>query len=202
MQTHNLMPQHIRPSLQPTRNRHRPRIITRNQIVRPPSPRRRTAFQADLVDFSEFEGGFVGGGAVVVGAGGEVVEDGAFVAGGPGVPEELHGLAGGDGDVGFSWSAGFVADYVGGLVAVGGDLGGFVSGLVGWFGGDGWIDGWIEGFEMETYEAGVKGCGAPACDCGRVRLVVVVEVPARVEFAAGLDEVDEAVGRGFGDELD
>lgn len=33
-------------------------------------------------------------------------------------------------------------------------------------------------------------------------MVVVVEVPAWVEFAAGLDEVDEAVGRGFGDELD
>jgi hypothetical protein len=54
----------------------------------------------------------------------------------------------------------------------------------------------------ETYEAGVKGCGAPACDCGRVGLVVVVEVPAWVELAAGLDEVDETVGRGFGDELD
>ena len=45
------------------------------------------------------------------------------MAGGPGVPEELHGLAGDDGDVGFAWFAGFVADYVGGLVAVGGDLG-------------------------------------------------------------------------------
>lgn len=33
-------------------------------------------------------------------------------------------------------------------------------------------------------------------------MVVVVEVPAWVEFAAGLDEVDEAVGRGFGDQLD
>lgn len=53
-----------------------------------------------------------------------------------------------------------------------------------------------------TYEAGVKGCGAPACDWGRIGLVVVVEVPARVELAASLDEVDEAVGRGFGDELD
>jgi hypothetical protein len=52
------------------------------------------------------------------------------VAGGPGVPEELHGLAGDDGDVGFAGGAGFVADYVGGLVAVGGDLGGFV--LVDW----------------------------------------------------------------------
>lgn len=122
MQRHNLMPQNIRPGLQRTRNRHRPRIITRHKIVRSPSTRRRTALEAELVDFAELEGGFVGCGAVVVGAGGEVVEDGAFVAWRPGVPEELHGLAGDNGDVGFTRFAGFVADYVGGLVAVGGDL--------------------------------------------------------------------------------
>lgn len=98
-----------------------------------------------MVDFGEFEGGFVDGRAVVVGAGGEVVEDGTFVAGGPGVPEELHGLAGDDGDVGFAWGAGFVADYVGGLVAVGGDL---WLALVGWLirlREDRWIDGLMEG---------------------------------------------------------
>jgi hypothetical protein len=33
-------------------------------------------------------------------------------------------------------------------------------------------------------------------------LVVVVEVPAWVEFTASLDEVDETVGTGFGHELD
>ena len=38
-----------------------------------------------------------------------------------------------------------------------------------------------------TYEAGVKGRGAPSCDGGRVGLVVVVEIPAWVELAAGLD---------------
>jgi hypothetical protein len=53
-----------------------------------------------------------------------------------------------------------------------------------------------------TYEAGVKGCGTPSCDWGRVGLVIVVEVPAWVELAAGLNEVDETVGRGFGDKLD
>jgi hypothetical protein len=57
-------------------------------------------------------------------------------------------------------------------------------------------------YGLRTYESGVKGCGAPSCNGGRVGLVVVVEVPARVELAAGFDEVDEAVGRGFGDELD
>lgn len=53
-----------------------------------------------------------------------------------------------------------------------------------------------------TYEAGVKSRGAPACDCGRVGLVVVVEVPAWVELAASLDEVDEAVGGSLREELD
>lgn len=122
MQRNNLMPQHISPRLQTRRNRHRPRIVRGNQIVRSPSPRRGSALEADLVDFGEFERGFVGGGAVVVGAGGQVVEDGALVAGRPGVPEELHGLAGDDGDVRFAGLARFVADDVGGLVAVGGDL--------------------------------------------------------------------------------
>jgi hypothetical protein len=55
---------------------------------------------------------------------------------------------------------------------------------------------------MATYEAGVKGCGAPSCDGGRVGLVVVVEVPAWVELATGLDEVDETVGRSLRDDLD
>ena len=44
------------------------------------------------------------------------------MAGRPSVPEELHGLAGDDGDVRFAGLAGFVADDVAGLVAVGGDL--------------------------------------------------------------------------------
>ena len=64
---------------------------------------------------------------------------------------------------------------------------------------DGFMGEWVLG--MRTYEAGVKGCGAPSCNCGRVGLIVVVEVPAWIELAAGLDEVDEAVGRGFGNEL-
>lgn len=54
----------------------------------------------------------------------------------------------------------------------------------------------------ETYEAGVKSSSAPPSNGGRVGLVVVVEIPAWVEFATGLDEVDEAVGGGLGDELD
>ena len=44
------------------------------------------------------------------------------MAGRPGVPEELDGLAGDDGDVRFAGFAGFVADDVGGGVGVGGDL--------------------------------------------------------------------------------
>ena len=52
-----------------------------------------------------------------------------------------------------------------------------------------------------TYEAGVKGRGAPSCDGGRVGLVVVVEIPAWVELAAGLDKVDESVGRSLRDKL-
>jgi len=140
------MPQHIRASFQRARNRHRPRIVISHQIIRPPSAWRGPGFEAELVDFGEFEVCFGGRGAVVGGAGGEVVEDGAFVAGGPGVPEELHGLAGDDGDVGFAWRAGFVADYVGGLVAVGGDLGGFGSvGLIGlgWGRKEGSMDRWV-----------------------------------------------------------
>jgi hypothetical protein len=119
------MPQHIRARFQRARNRDGPRVVVGYQIVCAPSPRRGSALQAELVDFGEFQSGFVDCGAVVVGAGGEVVDYGAFVAGGPGVPEELHGLPRDDGDVGFAGGAGFVADYVGGLVAVGGDLGGF-----------------------------------------------------------------------------
>lgn len=66
------------------------------------------------------------------------------------------------------------------------------------------MDGSMDGSnkELGTYEAGVEGCGAPPCDCGRIGLVVVVEVPAWVEFAPGLDEVDEAVGRSLRNELD
>lgn len=187
------MPQHISTRLQRARDRHRPRIVRRDEIVCPPVSRRRSTLEADLVNFGEFERGFVDGGAVVVGARGQVVEDGALMAGRPGVPEELHGLAGDDGDVRFAGCAGFVADDVAGLIAVGGDLGVWV--LVGWL-----VRG--VGVVMGTYEAGVKGCGAPACDGRRVGLVIVVEVPAWVELAASFDEVDEAVGRGFGDELD
>lgn len=124
------MPQHVRASFQRRRNRHRPRVVRRDEIVRAPVARRGPTLEADLVDFREFERGLVDGGAVVVGAGSQVVEDGALVAWRPGVPEELHGLAGDDGDVRFAWLSGFVADDVAGLIAVGGDLGGF--GLVGW----------------------------------------------------------------------
>ena len=61
--------------------------------------------------------------------------------------------------------------------------------------GDRWLG-------LGTYKAGVKGRGAPACDCGRVGLVVVIEVPAWVELAAGLDQVDEAVGGCSREQLD
>ena len=116
------MPKHIRASLQRTGNRHDPRVVVSDEIVGAPGSWCRTTLEAELVDFGEFEGCFVDGAAVVVGACGEVVEYGAFVAWGPGVPEELHGLARDHGDVGFAGFAGFVADYVGGLVAVGGNL--------------------------------------------------------------------------------
>jgi hypothetical protein len=122
MQRNNLMPQHIRARLQRSRDSDRPRIVVGYKIIDRPVPRCRAIVQTDLVDFGEFERGFVDGGAVVVGAGGQVVEDGAAVAGRPGVPEELDGLAGDDGDVRFAGFAGFVADDVGGGVGVGGDL--------------------------------------------------------------------------------
>lgn len=79
-----------------------------------------------MVDFTKFETGLVDLRAVVVGTWGQVVEDRTFVTWRPGVPEELHGLPGDDGDVGFAGCAGLVADYVCGLVAVGGDLGGML----------------------------------------------------------------------------
>ena len=123
MQRHDLMPQHISTGLERRWNRHSPRVIVGNEIVCTPGARSRTALQADLVDFGELEPRLVNSRAVVVGAWGQVVEHGAFVAGWPGVPEELHGLAGDDGDVGLAWFARLVADYVGALVAVGGDLG-------------------------------------------------------------------------------
>jgi hypothetical protein len=155
--------------------------------------------QPNLVDFGEFESRLVDGRAVVVGAGGEVVDHGAAVARRPGVPEELDGLAGDDGDVGFSWFAGFVADDVGGLVGVGGDLVVVLVSLksmlcyttIS-------LVRWLE----KTYEARVKSRRRPTSYCRRVCLVVVVEVPARVELAAGLDQVDEAVGRSPRDQLD
>lgn len=122
MQRNNLVPQHIRARLERSRDRHGPRIVVGHQVIDRPVPRRGPVVQADLVDFGEFEGRLVDGRAVVVGAGGQVVEDGAAVAGRPGVPEELDGLAGDDGDVRFAGFAGFVADDVGGGVGVGGDL--------------------------------------------------------------------------------
>lgn len=117
------MPENIRPRFERRRDRDGPRIIIVHQIVHGPVPRRRPVVQAHLVDFGEFQPRLVDGRAIVVGASGEVVDHGAAVARRPGVPEELDGLACGDGDVGLAWFAGFVADYVGGLVAVGGDLG-------------------------------------------------------------------------------
>lgn len=71
-----------------------------------------------MVEFSEFESGLVDGGAVVIGAGGDVVDYGTLVAGWPGVPVQLDGLPGDDGNVGLAWLSGFVADDVGALVAV------------------------------------------------------------------------------------
>jgi hypothetical protein len=123
MQRNNLMPENIRSRFERRRNRDGPRVIVVHQVIYSPVARRRPVVQSHLVDFGEFQRRFVDGRAIVVGAGGEVVDHGTAVAGRPGVPEELDGLAGGDGDVGFAWFAGFVADYVGGLVAVGGDLG-------------------------------------------------------------------------------
>ena len=117
------MPQHISTGFERRWNRHSPRVIVGNEIVCTPGARSRTALQADLVDFGELEPRLINSRAVVVGAWGQIVEYGAFVAGRPGVPEELHGLAGDDGDVGLAWFARLVADYLGALVAVGGDLG-------------------------------------------------------------------------------
>ena len=54
MQRNNLMPQHISARFQTARNRHRPRVVTRDQIVRSPSARGGAALEADLVDFGEF----------------------------------------------------------------------------------------------------------------------------------------------------
>jgi hypothetical protein len=122
MQRHNLMPQHISTSLETRRNRHSPRVVVGDKVIRSPGARRRTALQADLIDFGEFERDLVDGRAVVVRAGGEVVENGALMSRRPGVPKELHGLAGDDGNVGFAGFARFVADYVAGLVAIGRDL--------------------------------------------------------------------------------
>jgi hypothetical protein len=110
----------------------------------------------------------------------------------PGVPEELHGLAGDDGDVGFARLAGLVADYVRGLIAVRRDLGAVLTDA----------SSRHISFYWEAYEARVKGCRAPPSDSGRVRLVVVVEVPARVELPTGFDEVDETVSRSLGHKLD
>jgi hypothetical protein len=190
MQRDDLMPQHICARLQRRRNRDAPRVVAGYQVVDRPVPRRRPVVQADLVDFGEFERRLVDGRAVVVGAGGQVVEDGAAVAGRPGVPEELDGLAGDDGDVRFAGFAGFVADDVGGGVGVGGDLGDWMVASVGLITPHSkmYID-------PGTYETRVESCCRPAGYGWRVGLVVVVEVPAGVELAAGLDQVDEAVGR-------
>jgi len=57
---------------------------------------------------------------------------------------------------------------------------------------------WLE----RTYEARVESSGGPTGNGRRFGLVVVVEVPARVELAAGLDQVDEAVGRSSWEQLD
>jgi hypothetical protein len=151
MQTNNLVPQHIRARLERSRHRHDPRIVIADQIIDRPVPRRRPVVQTNLIDFGEFERGLVDGRAVVVGAGGEVVDHGAAVAGRPGVPEELDGLAGDNGDVGFAWFAGFVADDVGGLVGVGGDLGGGggVSVVILWDAGI-LLDVWLVGEDLRS----------------------------------------------------
>jgi hypothetical protein len=53
-----------------------------------------------------------------------------------------------------------------------------------------------------TYEARVESRRRPTSYGRRVGLVVVVEVPARVELAAGFDQVDETVGRSSREQLD
>jgi hypothetical protein len=66
MQRDDLMPQYIRTRFQRTRNRHRPRIVVSDKIIRTPSAWRRTAFETKLVDFGEFESGLVDGRTIVV----------------------------------------------------------------------------------------------------------------------------------------
>lgn len=119
VQRDNLMTKHVRASFQRRGNRDDPGVVVGDEIVSAPCARCWAALQADLIDFGELEGGLVDLCAVVVGAGGEVVQHRAFVARRPGVPEELYRLPGDDGDVGFAWCTGLVADDVSGLVAVG-----------------------------------------------------------------------------------
>lgn len=61
---------------------------------------------------------------------------------------------------------------------------------------------WWQFSDWGTYEARVQSCGGPACYGGRVALIVVVEVPAWVEFSAGLDQVDETMSGCSREELD
>lgn len=56
--------------------------------------------------------------------------------------------------------------------------------------------------DLGTYEARVESSCGPTGYGRRVGLVVVVEVPARIELAAGLDQVDEAVGGCSREQLD
>lgn len=90
--------------------------------------------------------------------------------------------------MGFAWFGGFVADYIGGLVAVGGDLCVLLafSDLVVW-----------KRFVIDrrTYKPRIKSSSRPTSYSRRVALIVVVEIPTGIELAAGLDEVDETMGR-------
>lgn len=118
VQGDHLMAKHIRASFQRRRDGDDPRVVVLHQVVLAPVAGRRAAQQADFAQFGEFESALVGCRAVVVGACGDVVDHGALVAGWPGVPVELHGLACHHGDVRAAWFAGFVADDVGALVGV------------------------------------------------------------------------------------
>lgn len=114
-----LMTKHVRTSFQRRGNRDDPGVVVGDEIVSTPCAGCWAALQANLIDLGELEGGLVDLCAVIVGAWGEVVEYGSFVAGWPGVPEKLHGLSRNDGDMSFAWCTGLVADNVSGLVAIG-----------------------------------------------------------------------------------
>ena len=113
MQRNDLVPQDIVARLQGGWDLGDPGDVVREECVSGPGARVRAAKPATCVEFNERKGRFVNGGTFAV-ARGYVVNDGAFVGSGPGVPLESDGVAGFDSDVGLAGGGGFVADDVAG----------------------------------------------------------------------------------------